>query len=269
MGKLYDEKRDKIKTIYCFTNLINNKKYIGSTINDPKIRYKQHMYYVKHKDINGKHLYPLYCAIREYGIKNFEFEILAQYKCSEEEIRQIEANYIQKFNCLVPNGYNQTINTLHPLNDINSYKKMSITKREKAKNVVEVDDNFNIIKIWRSIIDCAEDTNLNEKKIAAVCRGERLTTGSRKFCWLDPNNELIIPEYHRDLYKGKKNTTQIQSTSKKVAKININTNEIIQIYDTIALAARENNCDNSGISKVCRGLRNKCGGFKWKYVENL
>ena len=46
------------------------------------------------------------------------------------------------------------------------------------------------------------------------------------------------------------------------------TNEIIEIYDTIALAARENNCDNSAISKVCRGLRNKCGGFKWQYIEN-
>ena len=25
--------------IYCFTNLINQKKYIGSTINKPNIRY--------------------------------------------------------------------------------------------------------------------------------------------------------------------------------------------------------------------------------------
>ena len=82
------------------------------------------------------------------------------------------------------------------------------------------------------------------------------------------NKDIIIPEYHRDLYKGEKGTTQIQSSSKKVAKINIETNEIIEIYDTIALAARENGCDNSGISKVCQGLRNKCGGFKWQYIEN-
>jgi hypothetical protein len=51
-----------------------------------------------------------------------------------------------------------------------------------------------------------------------------------------------------------------------VAKINKDTNEIIEIYDTIALAARENNCDNSAISKVCNGTRNSCGGFKWKYI---
>ena len=42
-------------------------------------------------------------------------------------------------------------------------------------------------------------------------------------------------------------------------------NEELQIYNSVALAAADNNCDASGISKVCNGKRNKCGGFKWKY----
>ena len=255
-----------MKIVYCFTNKINNKKYIGSTINNPYIRYRQHIYHVKNKDKEGKYFYPLYCAIRKYGINNFKFEILEQKECSEEEIRQIEAEYIQKFNCVIPNGYNQTSNTLHPINDVNTYKKISITKREKAKNVAEVDKDLNIIKIWRSIVDCKEDTGLDEKKIAAVCRGERLTTNNRKFYWIE-NNELIVLEYNRDLYKGKEGTTQIQSSSRKVAKINIDTDEVVETYDTIALAARKNNCDSSCISKVCRGLRKKCGGFKWQYIK--
>ena len=111
-------------------------------------------------------------------------------------------------------GYNQTSNTLHPINDINSYRKMSITKRENAKNVAEIDNDFNIIKIWRSIVDCAEDTGLDERKIAAVCRGERLTTSNRKFYWIE-NDELIIPEYHRDLYKGEKEQHKFNLPLKK------------------------------------------------------
>lgn len=256
-----------MKTIYCFTNLINNKKYIGSTIKDPKIRYNQHMYHVNHKDAEGKYNYPLYSAIRKYGIENFKFEILFQKDCSEEEIRILEKEYIENFNCLSPNGYNQTKDTMHPLNDPATYKKMSETKREKAKEVAEVDNDFNVIKIWRSIVDCAEATNLDAKKIASVCRGERITTANKKFCWI-VDGKVQIPEYHRDLYKGETGTTQIQSSSRKVAKIDCITNEILDVYDTIALAARENNCDNSGISKVCRGVRNKCGGFKWKYIDN-
>ena len=253
-------------SIYQFTNLKNGKKYIGSTINDIKIRYKQHLYNASHENVH-QYNYPLYCAFRKYGIKNFSFEVLFEKECEEEEIREIERKYIEENNTLCPNGYNQTLDTLHPINDENTYKKIRETKRENAKNVCEVDKDYNILNQWRSIIDCAEDIGLDEKKIAAVCRGERRTTGGRIFFWIE-NDELIIPEYKRDEYKGKKGTTQIQSSSRKVAKIDLKTNNIIQIYDTIALAARENNCDNSGISKVCRGLRNKCGGYFWKYIDD-
>ena len=256
----------KLKTVYCITNLINNKKYIGSTIKDPNDRYKNHIYRATHQDAEGKYLYPLYCAMRKYGIENFKFEIIEQLDCSEEEIRLIEKKYIEQFNCVAPNGYNQTTNTLHPINDERVYEKIRKTKREKAKEVAEIDDNSNILHTWRSIVDCAEETGLNEKKIAAVCRGERLTTGGRKFCWI-VDKVLEIHPYTRETYKGDNGTTQIQNTSRKVAKIDIETNEIIDTYDTIALAARENNCDSSGISKVCRNIRNKCGGFKWQYID--
>ena len=42
------------KSIYCFTNLINGKKYIGSTINDPKIRYNQHLQHSAHDESSDK-----------------------------------------------------------------------------------------------------------------------------------------------------------------------------------------------------------------------
>ena len=144
---------------------------------------------------------------------------------------------------------------------------MSETKRELAKQVAHIDDNDNIITIYRSIVDCAEALGLDEKKVGACCRGERKTTNNQRFYWVDDNDELIIPEYNRDLYKGENGTTQKQITNRKVAKINIENNETIATYDSIALAGRENNCDGSAIAKVCRGKRQTCGGFKWKYIE--
>lgn len=253
-------------TIYCFTNKINQKKYIGSTIVQPNIRYNQHIYNATHENAH-QYNYPLYQAIRKYGIENFEFTILEQLECTEEEIREREKEYILELETISPKGYNQTSNTLHPINDAESYAKMSQTKREKAKNVAEVDGNNNILQVWRSIVDCAEDTHLNEKHIANCCRGERKTTGGRRFYWLDENNKLIIPDYNPNSYKGEKGSTQIQITSKKVAKIDKKTEEIIEIYETIALAARDNKCDASGITKTCKGIRQTCGGYKWKYIE--
>lgn len=144
---------------------------------------------------------------------------------------------------------------------------MSITKRENSKKVAQIDDKKNIIKVFRSIADCAEETCENEKKIGSCCRGERRSTGGKYFVWLDENDQPIFPEYVGDQYKGLPGTTQIQSSSRKVAKVDLKTSQILDTYDTIALASRKNNCDASGISKVCNGKRKSCGGFKWKYID--
>ena len=256
-------------SIYCFTNLINHKQYIGSTVVPSNIRYNQHIYNSTHTNAH-QYEYPLYQAMRKYGLDNFKFEVLLEKECEEEEIRDIEKEYIIKYNTLSPNGYNQTLDTKHPINSIQAYKKMSETKRENAKDVAEVDQENKILNIWRSIADCAEATGLDEKKIAACCRGEIHTTEKRIFYWIDNNGELIIPEYiikNSFNYKGKAGTTQKQKTNRKVMQKDLKTGEIIAIYDSIALASRETGCDNSGISKVCRGNRSHCGGFKWEYVN--
>lgn len=249
--------------IYCFTNLINGKKYIGSTTKKPNERYNQHLYNARHKD-SEKYNYPLYSAIRKYGENNFRFEILRELDVDEIALRKIEQEFIILFDCLSPKGYNQTLDTNHPLSDPLTYAKISNTKREQAKRVAEIDEDNKIIQIWRSIADCSEETGLNDRKIASCCRGERLTTGSRRFLYIDENNNICFKEYKRDEYKGAEGTTQVQSSSKRVNKLDDN-DIVLKTYETIALAARENKCDASGISKVCRGLRKKCGGFKWKY----
>lgn len=254
-------------SVYCFTNKINGKQYIGSTIQALNIRYNQHIYNATHENAHQYH-YPLYKAIRKYGLNNFTFEVIYQGEHEEEEIRLIEADYIHEFNTISPNGYNQTDNTKHPINAVESYQKMSETKRENAKCVALVDAENNILQTFRSISDCAEELGIDEKKISACCRGERKTTDGKHFYWLDEQNNLIIPEYKRDPYKGAIGTTQIQSSSRRVAKIDRTHDTILAVYDTVALAARENHCDASGISKVCSGKRHACGGYKWKYIDN-
>lgn len=74
-------------------------------------------------------------------MKNFKYEILFEEYCEENQIRELEKKYILLFNTLSPNGYNQTLNTEHPINDILTYKKISEIKREKAKRVAELDVN--------------------------------------------------------------------------------------------------------------------------------
>ena len=244
--------------IYKITNQKNGMVYIGSSIN-VKRRWRQH----KEASINEKdhhYNYPLMIAFREFGIANFTFEIVDTLPTWEAMI-EAEHNWIIKEDCMVPNGYNQTDKTDSPMLDPSIAKKMSDTKRAKyGKRVCEIDENKNIFEIWDSLAEAGEKTGLDRFKISDVCNGRRLTTGNRIFRFLDDENQIIEPE----MKVNQVQSNRITKSSKKVIKMNDN-NEELQIYDSIALAAADNNCDASGISKVCNGKRNKCGGFKWKY----
>ena len=244
--------------IYKISNNLNNKVYIGSSI-DVERRWRQH----KEASINEKdhhYNYPLMVAFRQFGIDNFTFEIIDTLPDYQTMIKA-EHNWIVKENCVVPNGYNQTDNTNSPMFDPNVAKKMSDTKRDKyGKRVSEIDLNGNIIDVWGSLAEAGEKTGLDRFKISDVCNGRRLTTGDRVFRFLDEEENIIIPEVKVNQVQ----TNRITKTSRKVIKMDDN-NNILQTYDSVALAAADNNCDASAISKVCKGKRNKCGGFKWMY----
>ena len=244
--------------VYKITNLINNMVYIGSSI-EVERRWRQH----KQASINENdhhYNYPLMKAFREFGINNFKFEIIET--CIDyKEMIEAEHNWIIKENCVEPKGYNQTDNTESPMFDPEIAKKMSDTKREKyGKRVCEIDNNKQILTIWNSLAEAGEKTGLDRYKISNVCNGTRLTTGNRYFRFLDENDKIIEP----DTRVNQVQTNRITKSSKKVIKMS-EENEELQIYDSIALAAADNACDASGISKVCNGTRKKCGGFKWKY----
>ena len=50
-----------------------------------------------------------------------------------------------------------------------------------------------------------------------------------------------------------------------VLQIDLDTGQCIAEFETIRQASKVLGIDSSCISKVCRGKRNKCGGYGWKY----
>ena len=89
--------------IYKITNKINGKCYIGQAI-DIKRRWNDHR-----KEAFNPHShcyeYPLYRAMRKYGIGHFKFEIIEE--CLQEELNDKEIFYIAKYNAYGDGGYNQ------------------------------------------------------------------------------------------------------------------------------------------------------------------
>ena len=90
--------------IYKITNLINQKSYIGQS-KTIEVRWRHHKAAAKDPSNKG-YEYPLYRAIRKYGIENFIFEIIEE--CSLEELDIKEQYYINKYNS-IQNGYNQVL----------------------------------------------------------------------------------------------------------------------------------------------------------------
>ena len=90
--------RGMTKSIYVIRNKINDKVYIGQSIN-PHRRFVQHL-------CNGNRLlddYPIHLAINKYGKENFYYEIVEK---SVENYDEREAYWINYYNSICPNGYN-------------------------------------------------------------------------------------------------------------------------------------------------------------------
>ena len=84
--------------IYLITNKIDNKQYIGQTIeNDVCDRWKGHLK-------SSSNCIYLKRAFQKYKSENFKFEIICI--CFDSDCNIYEEDYIKKFNTLVPNGYN-------------------------------------------------------------------------------------------------------------------------------------------------------------------
>lgn len=88
--------------IYKITNKLDNKVYIGQSVNIEK-RWGEHKRAVNYTD-EHTYNYPLYRAIRKYGIENFIFEIVEE--CSTQMLTEREQYWMDYYNSKVPNGYN-------------------------------------------------------------------------------------------------------------------------------------------------------------------
>lgn len=96
--------------IYKFTNKINGHCYIGQTNNLQK-RYNGHKSEAFNEKASGYWL-PFHCAIRKYGIENFNYEILEEIADGESQkfIDEREKYFIAYYHSLKDeNGYNVTI----------------------------------------------------------------------------------------------------------------------------------------------------------------
>lgn len=91
------------KDIYIIKNDINNKIYIGQSV-DVKNKWNHHL-----SNANmGKTIFYIDKAINKYGEKHFYYEVIEE---QIENFDEREKYWIEKYNSIYPNGYNLLIET--------------------------------------------------------------------------------------------------------------------------------------------------------------
>ena len=221
--------------IYRIYNKINNKNYIGQSINIEK-RWEEHKRAMNYEN-EHTYNYPLYKAFRKYGLDSFEFSILEQ--CDSPQLTQKEQYWIDYYNSLVPNGYNQEL-AIEP-------------KRGEKCNFATLTDEQTT-----QIIDLLKNSNLLMSQIgemfgvSGACI-EDINKGRRR---VQDNIEYPIRKNAKSFAKSGENHNRTTLTNAIVMEIRQRyvTETLEQIYldyqDLIGF---------SGLKKICYGAT-------WKHL---
>jgi len=259
--------------IYKITNTINSKAYIGVTKrNDAIQRYKQHIYAIYYG--NGCPL--LGDAVKKYGKEAFKFEVIII--CFNEDIYKYEQSYINKYNTMVPNGYNvQEGGKL-----VCSFKGRTHSEENKElfrKNAKEFHNRPEIKEMHRqqaieinARINMGEILRKSEKWQKAVAEGRIGNRGGKHN--LESNKK--ISESLKLYYKNNKHSENDSKKKisdlmrrlrgRKISKFS-KENVFIASYDSIMEASEKNNINRRSIQATAAGRTQTGGSYIWKYTD--
>ena len=173
--------------IYCYTNKVNGKKYVGQAV-DFLIRHKKHIYSAYNEKQKYDYNVPFHNAIRRHGIENFEIKILKEDLKTKNELNYWESYYIVEFDTLAKNrkGYNLASGgeggntyagkTNEELAEI-SRKLSEANKGEKNPGATLV-DRFTLDGIYvdtKYQFEYVEELGFSASGISLCCKGKRKT----------------------------------------------------------------------------------------------
>ena len=137
---------------------------------------------------------------------------------------------------------------------IDSYKK-SLIKPKVLHPICCYDKEGNLVAEYSDVSNVPEVTKAQMQYILEVAKNKKGTTGG--FQW----------RFKEDEAPGKF-VKVINYKTKKVAKIDKNTNQIIQIYNRIKDVEKEYGKDSDSlIVKVCKGKNKSAYGYLWRYLD--
>lgn len=240
---MFNEKTNKYEgSIYCITNRMNLKMYIGQTTIGVNNRFENHK--KKSRDINRS--IHLYSDARDFGWDIFDVFEIEKIECdSLDELKsrldEKEIFYISDYNTSYPNGYNI------------SDGGWMLPNMIPACKVYKFDLDGNLVAEYGSMIDAARNNFVSQADISNCCNGKKVVTVGG-FYWSKK------PEFPIDKkYKMQKTMVAAYDSD----------GNFIKKFNSIREAADEMLPEfkhaRHSISACCRNINKTAYGYIWRY----
>jgi group I intron endonuclease len=232
--------------VYLLTNTINNKIYVGKTI-DLKVRL------VQHRSREGKRYKSIIKrAIEKYGWENFSISILEVVEDkNNERLLELEREWILKLGSSNKKiGYNICLYS----NDrtgipISEEQKLKLSKIMKEKWASGENNPWKGQRGETHPLYGKSPSKETRDKISKTLTGREGKKGVKLPLW---QVALLITR-----------------NSKPVYQINPQNNTVIKKWESAAEASRQLNIPKPTISVSCRVDGRLAGGYKWEFVPPI
>lgn len=221
--------------VYCHTNKINGKRYIGITSRKPEYRWR-----------NGEgysHNQHFYASIQKYGWHNFTHEIL-YFGLKKEDAWKIEKRLIAEYDTTnEQKGYNIGTGGEHGADGSKRTPEQNLRKSQQMKTIMN---------------DPAIISKISKARQGIKFSNEHIENLRKSHVGKSPSNKGVpMAEQQKSVLRERK--------ADKMKKVYCR--ETNRVYESIAETARIIGVRPGNIHSVCEGKRKQTCGYHFRYAD--
>lgn len=223
--------------VYCATNTINGKIYIGKTYNFEK-RKREHLLAID----DGL---PFHRALKKYGVGNFTWEIIDTAK-TDKDINEKEVYWIKTLNSCIhspsSNGYNVTIGGEGGV----SWNSRPVIQFSKSGDYIS-----EFLSCAHADIECGLYRGAVQKGAT-----EKTLRGGYQWRHKDEWDGKSIGGYKRNSNSRRRRIVQISLSG-----------DVIKTFNSVSEASDNTGISRANISAALTGKSHTSGGCQWIYAN--